>query len=158
MGVLSDILTAVAFVTERSSLSATFATFFAPEQVSCPMGTYIFVVSDPETGNSYQFEADANLAGRTLGETIDGELIGLSGYTLELTGGSDSAGRPMRADVEGTLPRELLLEGGTGFHPTRDGERRRVTVRGNEIGEETTQLNVVVREYGDQSLEDVLDE
>lgn len=123
------------------------------------MAGYIVVVADPETGRSHQFETDeVDLSGRTLGETLDGADIGLPGYTLELTGGSDNAGRPMREDVAGRQPKELLSAGGTGYRPTRDGERRRITVRGNEIGRETTQLNVRVVDAGDESLEDLLAE
>lgn len=123
------------------------------------MAGYIVVVADPETGRTHQFESDTvDLSGRRLGEEIDGELLGLPGYTLELTGGSDAAGRPMHRDVEGRQPTKILSSGGTGFRPTRDGHRKRVTVRGNEIGAETTQLNLKVIEAGDEPLEDVLSE
>lgn len=122
------------------------------------MASYIFVVAEPESGQTYQLEVDdVDLDGRTLGDVIDGELIGLPGYELELTGGSDTAGRPMRADVEGRQPTEILSAGGTGYHPRRDGERRRVTVRGNEIGPETTQLNAKVVSAGDEPIEELLE-
>lgn len=121
------------------------------------MANYIVVVADPDAGRSYQFEAqDVDLSGRRLGETLAGDELGLPGYELEFTGGSDAAGRPMRADVAGRQPTEVLSAGGTGFRPTRDGERKRITVRGNEIGSETTQLNVKVLEHGDEPLEDLL--
>lgn len=122
------------------------------------MAGYICVVADPETGQSHQFEADdADLRGRIIGEEIDGDEIGLAGYTLELTGGSDAAGRPMRGDVEGTQPTKILSAGGTGFRPTRDGERRRVTVRGNQIGNDTAQLNFKILEHGDTSIDELLE-
>ncbi|NIQ59493.1 MAG: 30S ribosomal protein S6e, partial [Gemmatimonadetes bacterium] len=76
------------------------------------MAEFQVVVGDPETGDSYQFEvadADANrFLGRTLGEEVDGGAVGLDGYTLALTGGSDTAGRPLRADVGGSNLREIL--------------------------------------------------
>lgn len=119
---------------------------------------YICIVADPETGQSYQFEVeDADLRGQKLGDEIDGNEIGLGGYTLELTGGSDAAGRPMRADVKGRQPKKILSAGGTGFRPNRDGERRRVTVRGNEIGDDTAQLNFAIRDYGDTNIEELLE-
>ncbi|MFW6447950.1 MAG: 30S ribosomal protein S6e [Halobacteriota archaeon] len=122
------------------------------------MANYIVVVADPEAGVAHQLEVDdADFGGLTIGEEIDGDAIGLPGYTLELTGGSDAAGRPMRGDVEGPQLKELLSAGGTGFRPTRDGERRRVTVRGNEVGPETTQLNFVVRAAGDESIDELLE-
>lgn len=119
---------------------------------------YICVVADPDTGQSYQFEVeDVDLRGRHLGDEIDGNEIGLSGYGLELTGGSDAAGRPMRADVEGRQPTKILSAGGTGFRPEREGIRRRITVRGNEVGDDTAQLNFVITEHGDTDIEELLE-
>ncbi|MFC6989666.1 30S ribosomal protein S6e [Haloplanus sp. GCM10025708] len=112
------------------------------------MADFKVVVSDPETGSTYQREVDGQDAnrflGRELGEEVDGGAVGLDGFTLELTGGSDDAGRPMREDVSGSDLKELLLEGGVGYEPTRDGERKRVTVRGSEISEATAQINAKV--------------
>lgn len=110
------------------------------------MATFSVVVSDPGTGRSYTREVegqDANrFMGREIGETVDGSAVGLEGFSLEITGGSDDAGRPMRGDVSGPGLMEVLLDGGVGFKPTRDGERRRVTVRGREVSEAVAQLNV----------------
>ncbi len=116
------------------------------------------VVSD-ETGYTQQFEVDGQSAnrfiGRDLGEEVDGNAVGLDSGTLELTGGSDEAGRPMRGDVAGSNLKELLLEGGVGYHPERDGERKRITVRGRQVSEETAQINV--RLTGAESIEDLLE-
>ncbi|MFP4632710.1 MAG: 30S ribosomal protein S6e [Halobacteriales archaeon] len=115
------------------------------------------VVSDPETGTSYQVEADENrFNGRSIGDEVDGAAVGLDGATLEITGGSDDTGRPMRGDVEGPGINEVLVSGGTGFNPTRDGERRRVSVRGAEVGEATVQVNAVVIDSGGVDVEDEL--
>jgi len=115
------------------------------------------VVSDPDTGNSYQVEADANdFAGRSVGDEVGGGAVGLSGYTLEITGGSDDTGRPMRGDVEGQGIEEILVDGGTGFNSTRDGERRRVSVRGGESGDATAQLNTKVVEEGEADIGEAL--
>jgi small subunit ribosomal protein S6e len=112
------------------------------------MAEFNVVVADPDTGDTYQMEVegqDANrFLGRSIGDEVDGGAVGLSGFTLEITGGSDDAGRPMRADVAGPNLKELLLEGGVGYKPTRDGERKRVTVRGREVSEETAQVNAKV--------------
>lgn len=112
------------------------------------MAEFNVVVADPEDGTAHQFEVDGQDAnrfiGRSLGEEIDGAAVGLEGFTIELTGGSDVTGRPMRTDVPGSGLRELLLDGGVGFKPTRDGERRRVTVRGRQISEATAQINAKV--------------
>lgn len=112
------------------------------------------VVSDPDTGATYQTEVDGQDAnrflGRSIGDEVDGAVVGLSESTLELTGGSDAAGRPMRGDVSGANLKELLLEGGVGYKPEKDGERRRITVRGAEFSEESAQVNAKV--VGDEDV------
>ncbi len=112
------------------------------------MAEFKVVIADPETGETFQREVDGQDAnrflGRELGDEVDGDAVGLSEYTLELTGGSDETGRPMRADVSGTRLKELLLEGGVGFKPSREGERKRITVRGREIDDDVAQINASV--------------
>ncbi|MDG5775529.1 30S ribosomal protein S6e [Haloarculaceae archaeon H-GB2-1] len=124
------------------------------------MADFTVALSDPESGKTYQLDVDGQDAnrfmGKELGEEVDGSAVGLSGYTLELTGGSDKAGRPMRDDVRGTALKELLLEGGTGYNPSREGERKRVTVRGREVSDETRQLNASIVGRGSESVEDLL--
>lgn len=125
------------------------------------MANFQVVVGDPETGDSYQLDVSegeaSRFVGRELGDEVDGGAIGLSGYTLEITGGSDDAGRPMRADVPGPNLREVLLaERSTGYKPTRDGERRRVNVRGREITDAVAQVNVAITDRGDEPVETLL--
>ncbi len=126
------------------------------------MAEFQVVVGDPETGDSYQFEVTGQAAnrfvGRSVGDEVDGSAVGLDGYTLALTGGSDAAGRPLRADVVGSELREILLDERTvGYRPNRDGERRRVTVRGNEISEAVAQVNATVVERGDADIASLLE-
>jgi len=125
------------------------------------MADFQVVVSDPETGTTHQREVDGQDAnrfvGRELGDEVDGSAVGLDGFTLELTGGSDDTGRPMRGDVPGASLRELLLTGGVGYEPRRDGERRRITVRGREVGARTAQINATVVE-GDGDVADAFGE
>lgn len=124
------------------------------------MATFTVVVGDPDSGATHQFEAedqDANrFIGRSIGDEVDGSAVGLDGFTLEITGGSDDAGRPMRADVAGPNLKEVLLTGGVGYKPSRDGERKRITVRGREISDSTVQINAKVAERGSESIEDLL--
>ena len=126
------------------------------------MAEFTVAVSDPEDGMTYQLDAseqDANrFIGREIGEEVDGSAVGLDGYTLELTGGSDDAGRPMRGDVRGASLKEVLVEGGTGFNPSRDGERKRLTVRGREVSDATRQINATITGRGDESVDDLLGE
>lgn len=126
------------------------------------MAEFTVAVSDPKTGETHQIEvADQNanrFVGREIGEVVDGTAVGLDGYELEITGGSDDAGRPMRGDVSGTELTELLLEGGTGYNPVREGERKRVTVRGREVSDATRQINTTITERGDEDVDALLDE
>ncbi|MFT4883897.1 MAG: small subunit ribosomal protein S6e [Natronomonas sp.] len=123
------------------------------------MADFQVVVGD-EDGTTYSFEVDGQDAnrfiGRSIGETVDGDAVGLTGYELEITGGSDTSGRPMREDVSGQDTAEILLEGGVGFEPSVDGERKRVTVRGAEISDDTRQINASIVEQGEESIEDLL--
>ncbi|HET7324448.1 MAG TPA: 30S ribosomal protein S6e [Halococcus sp.] len=126
------------------------------------MADFTVVVADPEDGAAHQRAVegqDANrFIGRSIGEEVDGNAVGLDGYSLEITGGSDTAGRPMREDIAGPALKSVLLTGGTGFNPTRDGERKRVTIRGREVGEETRQINATITARGDQSVDELLGE
>jgi small subunit ribosomal protein S6e len=126
------------------------------------MAEFTVAVADPEDGMTYQVDVsdqDANrFIGRELGEEVEGNAVGLDGYTLELTGGSDNAGRPMRDDVRGPNLKSILLEGGTGYNPSKDGERKRVTVRGREISDDTRQINARISERGSQSVDELLED
>jgi len=117
------------------------------------MADFTVAVADPDDGTTYQVDVDGQDAnrfiGKELGADVDGGAVGLDGFTLELTGGSDEAGRPMRDDVRGADLKELLLDGGTGYKPSRDGERKRVTVRGREVSDEVRQINATISARGD---------
>jgi len=124
------------------------------------MAEYQVVVADPEDGTTHQFEIDGQdanrFAGREIGETVDGNAVGLDGYELEITGGSDRSGRPMRPDVNGPGTKAVLLTGGTGYEPTVDGERKRVTVRGSEVSDDTRQINARIVSRGSASIDELL--
>jgi len=126
------------------------------------MATFNVVVADPAEGAAHPVEVegqDANrFIGREIGDEVDGGAVGLTGCTLEITGGSDAAGRPMRADVAGAGLKDVLVTGGVGFNPERDGERRRISVRGREVSDATVQINAKVVETGDESVAELLGE
>lgn len=119
-------------------------------------------VADPEDGATHQFEIEGQAAnrfvGREIGDDVDVDSLGLDGYTVEVTGGSDNAGRPMRSDVAGPNLKSILLSSGVGFKPSVDGERKRVTVRGREIDTETRQINAKIVGRGSQPINELLDE
>lgn len=83
-----------------------------------------------------------SLIGMKIGESIDGSVAGLAGLKLQITGGSDTDGFPMRKDVHGGGRVATMLSGGTGFSPTRKGERRRKLVRGSVITSDIYQINL----------------
>jgi small subunit ribosomal protein S6e len=105
------------------------------------------VISDPKTRKAWQIEKDVpSLTGLKIGDEFDGALIGLPGFTLQITGGSDKDGFPMRPDLPGTGRKRVLLSKGPGFHPKKKGMRKRKTVRGNVISSDIVQVNVKVIE------------
>ncbi|EMA33883.1 30S ribosomal protein S6e [Haloarcula japonica] len=124
------------------------------------MAEFTVAVSDPEDGHTYQIDVDGQDAnrfiGRELGDEVDGSAVGLDGYTLELTGGSDTSGRPMRPDVRGVTTKEIMSDGGVGFKPTTDGERKRITVRGREVSDDTRQINAKITARGSDDVADLL--
>lgn len=126
------------------------------------MAEFRVVVSDPDTGRSYQQEVDGQDAnrflGKEIGEEVDGSAVGLDGATVQITGGSDVVGRPMREDVAGSNLKKIMVAGGTGFEATREGERKRITVRGREVSDVIAQVNAVVVDAGDTDVEAALGE
>jgi small subunit ribosomal protein S6e len=114
------------------------------------MAKFKVVVSDPETGASKSVELEgaraAPLIGRRMGEVIDGSIVDLPGHKVQITGGSDKDGFPMRPNVHGGVRREVVLSGGVGFNPETRGARRRKTVRGNVITDEIVQVNMKIIE------------
>jgi small subunit ribosomal protein S6e len=118
------------------------------------------VISDPKTGKSYQKEIDKNSEAsfyqKKIGDTINGELIDLQGYQFKITGGSDTAGFPMRSDLKGPKRIKLLLTKGIGLRNNEKGYREKKSVRGNTVSDETAQINTVIVKAGTAKLDEVL--
>ena len=94
------------------------------------------------------------LYGKKIGDVIKGELIELPGYELEIRGGSDASGFPMRKDVQGTARKRILIVGGVGLRKTKyKGSRIRKLVAGNTIYEKTSQINLKVTKWGKDPIE-----
>lgn len=98
----------------------------------------------------------SSLLGRRIGETVGGDALGLPGYTLKITGGSDKSGFPLRGDLPGARQTRVLTGEGVGFHPTRHGMRKRRTFRGNTVSEDTVQVNMVVEAKGPKPIAELL--
>jgi small subunit ribosomal protein S6e len=92
------------------------------------------------------------LLGKNIGETVNGGILGLPGYELKITGGSDFSGIPMRRSVHGPVKKRILLSSGPGYKPVRRGEKRRKVVRGSEITDDMKQINMVVLKVGKTKL------
>ena len=121
------------------------------------------VISDPKTGKAYKLEGkdtevSALFVGKRIGDLVDGDILGLSGYMLEVRGGSDRDGVPMRSDVPGAGRRRILIASPPGYRPREKGKRRRKYVRGNEISTDISQINVKIRMYGHQPIEKIFGE
>ena len=114
------------------------------------MAKFKVIVSDPEAGTSKVVELEEARAvpfiGRRVGETVDGSVVDLPAHTVQILGGSDKDGVPMRGNVHGGVRRRVVLSGGAGFSPKNKGERKRKTVRGNIITDEIVQINMKIIE------------
>ncbi len=110
-------------------------------------------------GKTHQIELEdsARLVGKKIGDTFEGGIVGLDGYTLEITGGSDKQGFPMRKTIEGTGRKRTVLKSGAGIS-SQDTKRRRKSIRGNTVSDEIEQLNTKVVEEGSSSVEELLSE
>ncbi len=115
------------------------------------------VISDPNTGKAYNLELDEkrekSVVGLELGKVMDAAQIGLPGYKIQITGGSDKDGFPMRGDVFGRVRPKVMLGGPPGFRPQERGLRRRKRIRGNVVTSEIVQVNAKVVGVGKKPIE-----
>jgi small subunit ribosomal protein S6e len=118
------------------------------------------VISDPKSGKAYQVEAKDAAAnkflGRKIGDVIDGDAVGMPGYSIEITGGSDREGFPLRRDLPGSKRRKILITGGTGYQPSEQGKRKRKTVHGRDISADVGQINAKITDRGAKPVEELL--
>lgn len=118
------------------------------------------VVADPKTGRAYNVDASSGVAGalvgKKIGDEVDAGPLGLSGYKVKITGGSDRTGTPANKSLSGAGRKRLLVGvGTTGYHPKMDGQRRRKTLRSKEITPDFVQVNTLVTAYGDKTLDEM---
>lgn len=118
------------------------------------------ILSDLETGKSYSIELETEKAtainGTRIGKSIDASSIGLPNYEIQITGGSDKDGFPMRPDMPGRSRRKALLSGGPCYKPKSKGIKRRKSVRGNIITQDIVQINAKIVKKGTTSIEKLL--
>lgn len=112
------------------------------------MAKFQLIVSDPKSRTSRATSLEGPraqaLVGRSIGDEIDGKLLGIGNVKLRITGGTDKDGIPMRFDIQGGAKKRAVLASGVGYHPKNRGERMRKLVRGRTVTEDTLQLNTSV--------------
>ena len=115
-----------------------------------------YVVST-KSGKAYSAASeDALFVVKKIGDTVKLDEIGLTGFEATVTGGSDKQGFPMNRSVSGGMRKKIFTTGGVGVKPTQKGERNRVSIRGNTISEEISQVNLKITKEGSITVESVL--
>lgn len=111
------------------------------------MVDFKIVISD-QTGKTYQKEVKDDDArkfiGLKIGDKLKGDFLELGNVEIEVTGGSDYCGFPMRKDVLGVGRKRILAVGGVGIRNKEKGIKKRKTVCGNTIHAKISQINVKV--------------
>ncbi len=112
------------------------------------MAKFQLIVSDTKSKTSKATVLEGPkaqaLVGKSIGEEVDGKLLGVGSLKLRITGGTDKDGIPLRLDIQGGAKKRAILSSGTGFKPKTHGERRRKLVRGRTVTEDTFQVNSVI--------------
>ena len=124
------------------------------------MVEFKIVVNDTKTGKSHNILVSGHhansLIGKKINDEVDGIFVSLPGYKLQITGGTDKNGFPMRKELPGTTRRRLLLSESLGFKPRDSGIRKKKSVRGNTINQEVVQINMKVVKHSSRPIEDII--
>jgi len=99
-----------------------------------------------------------NLIGKKINDKINGEELhsDLKDYIFIIKGLSDKAGFPSLSDVEGSNLRKKLLTYGKGMKERNPkGMKKKKTIRGNTICQDTVQINLFVEKEGAKKLEEI---
>jgi small subunit ribosomal protein S6e len=120
------------------------------------MAEFKLVINDPKTGRSYSKAITTDVfKGKKIKDKIKGDEIGLTGYELEITGGSDKDGFPMRYDLEIPGRKKILVSKGPCVKIRRKGLRKRKTVRGNLISLNISQINLKIIKEGSKKPNEI---
>lgn len=115
-----------------------------------------FVIST-KSGKAYSATSDKDLfVGKKIGDTIKLDELALTGFEAKITGGSDKQGFPMHPSLTGVARRKIFTAGDVGFKAEGHGIKKRISVRGNAIGPETAQVNLVVVKEGSVDMNALL--
>jgi len=128
-----------------------------------------FKLNISDKGKAWKIEtANEIIVGKVIGDALEGKELSpeLEGYELKITGASDTSGFPHKPDVEGPDMKRVLLTKGWGMwkkprkggkkkSPTPRGLRLRKTVRGKQLSDKTSQINLIVVKAGKKALEEI---
>jgi len=118
------------------------------------------VVNDTKNGKSHNIQVSGHhansLIGKKISDEVDGIFVSLPGYKLQITGGTNKDGFPMRKDLPGTARRRILLSEGLGFKPKDSGKRKKKSIRGNTINPDIVQINMKVIKHSSKPIEDLV--
>lgn len=121
------------------------------------MPKFQFIVSNPTIRKAYKVEVDQTKAtgiiGKVIGEKFNGDILGLPGYELQITGGTDKDGFPMHPQVRGSGRKSVVLSHPPCFHPRLKGQRKRKMVRGNTVSADIVQINCKIVKAGVKPIE-----
>jgi small subunit ribosomal protein S6e len=119
------------------------------------------IVLGTKDGKTYNIEAKdegtALFLGKSIGDVVNATPLGLKGYEIKITGGSDKSGFPMRRDINRSgRASALLTTRGVGYRPEEDGVRKRKTVVGTVIDDNISQINAQVVKAGNDPIEKLI--
>jgi len=110
------------------------------------------VMNDGENKKTYQVALDEkkseNFMNFGIGDKVDCSVIGIPGYEVKITGGSDIAGFPMKKGIHQERARVMVGEG-------RDRKRR--TYAGERTHKNISQINAKIIKKGDVPIEEILE-
>lgn len=120
------------------------------------MAAFKLCIGDPESKRTYKAEIKDDQAqpfiGLNVGENVKGDAFGFPGYEFKITGGSDTAGFPMRRGILG-MRKTITSLGGVGFRKKLfNGNYQKKTVCGHKINQNISQINLKVAKEGAKKL------
>jgi len=115
------------------------------------------VISDTKTGKAYNKKTeDPVFLNKKVGEEVDLGTVGLTGFKAKITGGSDKQGFPMKPSLEGQGRKKLLVKKGIGVKQKTKGKIVRKAMRGNTIGADIVQLNLMITKQGPKAISEFI--
>lgn len=129
----------------------------------------VFKFAIGSNGDCRQLEKDQKdcsaLLGLKIGSKFNADFLGLEGYELKVTGGTDKDGFPMNKSMEGSVKKRILAQKGHCFSGWKkakkrdikpEGLRKKKMMRGNAIDQSIVQINCNVVKAGAKPLAELV--